>query len=87
MGRTVTIDLKKSDREALAALEAFTGFEPEAAALYAIRLVGACLREGLLTDETESAWPKEVLMTGAGGKVIAFPVQAAEKKTKDEASV
>ena len=83
----MTIDLEASDREALAALEAFTDLPPEAAALYAIRLVSACLREGLLADGAASIWPEEALLTGTGGKVIAFPAQIEKKKTKDEASV
>ena len=49
----------------------------------------SCLREGLLGGgEPSRGWPEEArLMTGTGGKVIAFPDHDAEKKGKDEASV
>lgn len=89
MERTVTIELEKTDCQALEALSAWTGFPPEMAALYAVRLVSACLREGLLGGgEPSRGWPEEArLMTGTGGKVIAFPDHDAEKKGKDEASV
>lgn len=56
------------------------GFSPEMAAHYAVRLVSACMREGLLTDVPEAIWPEEakagiyaLRSTGTLGKVIDFP--------------
>ena len=46
---------------------------------YAVRLVNACVREGLLTDVPERLWPDEakdgvsaLSETGTQGKVIEF---------------
>ena len=74
MGRKVTLDLDRDVYETLDALADSLGFSHEAAAEYAIRLVGACVREGLIEDIPARAWPGEAqLLTGTGGKVIAFP--------------
>lgn len=74
MGRKVTLDLDRDVYETLDALADSLGFSQEAAAEYAIRLVGACVREGLIEDIPARAWPGEAqLLTGTGGKVIAFP--------------
>ena len=55
------------------------GYSREAAMYYAVRLVNACVREGLLTDMPETLWPDEAqdgirALSGAGsqGKVIEF---------------
>ena len=81
MGRKVTLDLNRDVYETLTALADSLGFTHEAAAEYAVRLVGACMREGLLEDVPARAWPKEAqLLTGTGGKVIAFPRHAAKKE-------
>ena len=53
------------------------GYPPEAALSYAVRLVNACIREGLLTDVPARAWPQEAHMDR--GKVIEFP---GAKKTE-----
>ncbi|MFR8178022.1 MAG: hypothetical protein ACLVB5_13495 [Christensenellales bacterium] len=53
------------------------GYPPEAALSYAVRLVNACIREGLLTDVPARAWPEEARMER--GKVIEFP---GAKKTE-----
>ena len=64
----------------LLALADTLGFSPEMAAHYAVRLVHACVREGLLTDVPETLWPEEagagicaLRSTGTLGKVIDFP--------------
>lgn len=74
MGRKVTLDLNRDVYETLTVLADSLGFTEAAAAEYAVRLVGACMREGLLEDVPARAWPKEAqLLTGTGGKVLAFP--------------
>lgn len=83
MGRKVALDLDRDVYETLTALADSLGFTREAAAEYCVRLVGACVREGLLEDVPARAWPDEAqLLTGTGGKVIAFPRmgRAAEKE-------
>ena len=83
MGRKVTLDLDRDVYETLTVLADSLGFTKEAAAEYAVRLIGACMREGLIEDVPARAWPKEAqLLTGTGGKVLAFPrrMRAAEKE-------
>ncbi|MBR3794694.1 MAG: hypothetical protein IKK34_01520 [Clostridia bacterium] len=73
MRHKVTLELMEDSYEALLALSHAVGFPPEMTAEYAIRLVGACVREGLLEDVPARAWPEEAqLLTGTGGKVIDF---------------
>lgn len=77
MYREITLRLTREDAKELAHLSASVGFAPELAAIYAIRLVSACVREGLFSDMPQSAWPKEAHLpglfdTGTGGKVLAF---------------
>ena len=74
MRRTVTLRLDAQTDAQLEALSDALGFPKEMAAAYAIRLVGACMREGLLEDMPARAWPREAdLLTAAMGKVIDFP--------------
>lgn len=81
MGRKITLDLDRDVYETLTALADSLGFTEEAAAEYAVRLVGACMREGLIEDVPPRAWPAEAqLLTGTGGKVIAFPLAACAAK-------
>ena len=81
MGRKVTLDLDRDVYDTLTALADSLGFTREAAAEYAIRMIGACMREGLIEDVPARAWPKEAqLLTGTGGKVIAFPQTARTAK-------
>ena len=84
MQREITLRLTREDARELAHLSASVGFAPELAAIYAVRLVSACIREGLFADMPGSAWPKEAYLpglfdTGTGGKVLAF-----ERSVKDE---
>lgn len=74
------IAFTKEDYEELLFLSGTLGFPPEMAAQYAVRLVNACIREGLLTDVPEALWPQEaqacvraLRSTGTMGKVIDFP--------------
>ena len=74
MRRTVTLRLDAQTGAQLDALSDALGLPKEMAAMYAIRLVGACMREGLLEDMPARAWPREAdLLTAAMGKVIDFP--------------
>lgn len=78
MARKLTLELTKDDEKELAHLCGAVGFPPELTAIYAIRLVSACVREGLFADMPQSAWPEEAQIpglfdTGTSGKVIRFP--------------
>ena len=74
MQHRITIDLPEDTYEELLALAQAVGFTPEMTAEYAIRLVSACVREGLIEDVPARAWPTEAqLLTGTGGKVLDFP--------------
>lgn len=71
----LSLDLTRETRRELEYLADALGFEPELAAVYAIRLVSACVREGLIADVPARAWPKEaapLYATGAQGKVISL---------------
>ena len=81
MGRKVTLNLDADTRERLSELAGALGCSDELAAIYAVRLVSACVREGLIEDVPARAWPTEAqLLTGTGGKVIAFPLAACAAK-------
>ena len=83
MGRRVTLNLDGETLEKLDALAESLGFSQEMAAVYAIRLVSACVEEGLLADVPARAWPREAqLLTGTGGKVIEFYARR-EKNAKE----
>ena len=83
MGRRVTLDLDEQTLQKLDALAESLGFTQEMAAVYAIRLVSACVEEGLLADVPSRAWPREAqLLTGTGGKVIEFYARR-EKNAKE----
>ena len=83
MGRRVTLDLDEQTLDKLDALADSLGFTQEMAAVYAIRLVNACVEEGLLADVPARAWPREAqLLTGTGGKVIEFYARR-EKNAKE----
>ena len=70
-------DVLKTTYDELLTLSETIGYPPEAALSYAVRLVNACIREGLLTDVPARAWPQEAHMDR--GKVIEFP---GAKKTE-----
>ena len=83
MGRRVMLNLDGETLDKLDALAESLGFSQEMAAVYAIRLVSACVEEGLLADVPARAWPQEAqLLTGTGGKVIEFYARR-EKNAKD----
>lgn len=83
MKRRVTLNLDEQTIEKLDALADSLGFTREMTAVYAIRLVSACVDEGLIEDVPARAWPREAqLLTGTGGKVIGF-VPRGEKRAED----
>jgi len=73
MGRTVTLRLDAQTDAQLDALSDALGFSREMAAEYAIRLIGACMREGLIADMPARAWPQEAGLLTEAGRVIDFP--------------
>ncbi len=84
MVREITLRLTKEDAGELAYLSAAVGFPPEAAAVYAVRLVSACVKEGLFADMPGCAWPEEARLPGlfdmeTGGKILSF-----ERSVKEE---
>ena len=73
----ITMEIGQATYDELLTLSETIGYPPEAALSYAVRLVNACIREGLLTDVPARAWPEEAHMDR--GKVIEFP---SAKKTE-----
>jgi len=74
------ISLTEETLEELRFLSEQLGYSKDMAVHYAVRLVAACIREGLLTDMPESLWPEEaqsgiaaLRSTGTMGKVLFFP--------------
>ena len=65
----VTMEMEQATYDELLTLSETIGYPPEAALSYAVRLVNACIREGLLTEEARMG----------RGKVIEFP---GAKKTE-----
>lgn len=84
MRATYTLRLTQDAYEELQTLSDTLGFPPEMAAMYAIRLVNACIREGLLTDVPSRAWPPQAQpqSVSGGGQVIAFPGKAQKKRPR-----
>ena len=80
MEEKITLCLTGEAAQELLRLSDSLGFTPEMTAEFAIRLVAACAREGLIADTPLRAWPQDVRGeaqalrgTGTGGKVLAFP--------------
>ena len=74
----LSLELDHGLCDALDAVAAHTGMPREMAAQYAVRLVAACIREGLLEEEPSRAWPQEA--HAAPGRVIAFPARRARRR-------
>ena len=78
--RKLIIELEEDTDVQLTMLAESLGFSREDAALYAVRLVNACVREGLIADIPARAWPEEArLLTGNSGKVLSFARMRREK--------
>ena len=78
MEEKITLCLTGEAAQELLRLSDSLGFTPEMTAEYAIRLVAACAREGLIADTPLRAWPQDVRGeaqalrgTGTGGQVLA----------------
>ena len=81
MTTELTLELTQDTDEGLDELAQSLGYSREMAAVYAIRLVTACMREGQLSDVPPVAWPERPRMTGTGGKVLAF--RAPQKNARN----
>ena len=80
MGEKLLLELDGRDSQELAFLASSLGFPRQAAALYAVRLVSACIREGLIDDIAMDAWPKEAEpMYISRGKLLDFRGKKAKK--------
>jgi len=78
MGRSISLRLDAQTDTQLEALSQALGYSKEMAAVYAVRLVCACMREGLIEDVPPCAWPREAdILRAAVGKVIVFPGRKA----------
>ena len=74
MGRKVTLNLDADTEKKLLQLSSALGYSPEMAAIYAVRLVSACMREGLICDMPARAWPEEAdELVGSGAKMLKMP--------------
>ena len=83
MRTELMLELTQDTCEELDYLADSLGYSREMAVVYAVRLVSACVREGLLRDVPARAWPREAqLLTGTGGKVIEFYARR-EKNAKE----
>jgi len=81
MGRKVTLNLDADTERKLSALAGALGYSEEMAAIYAVRLVSACMREGLMDDVPARAWPKEAQpLTGSGARVLKMPALGARSR-------
>ena len=68
MGDRISLEISEDVYGDLMELADTLGYPPEAALSYAVRLVNACIREGLIGD-----MPAPKRETGEPGKVLAFP--------------
>ena len=83
MRTELMLELTQDTCEELDYLADSLGYTREMAVVYAVRLVSACVREGLLRDVPSRAWPREARLTGTGGKVLAFPAKTDAKNTQN----
>ena len=85
MRATHTIKLTQDTYEELQNLSDTLGYPPALAATYAIRLVSACYREGLLSDVPGRAWPPEAKkesVVNPDSRVITFPGGASKRRAR-----
>ena len=74
MGRKLTLNLDADTEKKLLQLADALGYSPQMAAIYAVRLVSACMREGLIDDVPARAWPEEAQeLVGGGARVLHMP--------------
>lgn len=84
MIKEITLRLTNEDAGELAYLSAAVGFPPEAAALYAVRLVSACVKEGLFADMPTCAWPPQARIPGLFGEETSGKILSFERTVKEE---
>lgn len=76
MGRKITLNLDADTERKLTQLSDALGYPPEYAAIYAVRLVHACMREGLIDHTSARAWPEEAQpLVGGGARVLKMPAR------------
>ena len=74
MGCKVTLNLDADTEKKLLELAGALGYSPQMAAIYAVRLVSACMREGLIDDVPARAWPQEAQpLAGRRARVLKMP--------------
>ena len=88
MRHRIALEMDEETLDKLDRLADSLGFTQEMAAIYAIRLVSACVEEGLIEDVPARAWPREAqLLTGTGGKVIELQTRREKSVQKGESGV
>ena len=81
MGRKITLNLDADTQKKLAQLGDALGYSQEYAAIYAVRLVSACMREGLMDSVPARAWPEEAqALVGGGARVLKMPAGGARAR-------
>ena len=71
MGRKVTLNLDADTERKLTQLCDALGYSREMAAIYAVRLGSACMRDGLIDNTPARAWPEEAQpLVGGGARVL-----------------
>ena len=73
MGKKIMLNLDADTERKLTALAVHLGYPREMAAIYAVRLVSACMREGLLDGALAGAWPQEAHTLPGGARVLEMP--------------
>ncbi len=77
MQKNVQMTFRQDVYDDIMALADEMNCPPEAAVSYAVRMIYACIQEGLLTNIRESSH-QERKFTGTMGKVLAFPDKKIE---------
>ena len=76
MGRKITLNLDADTEKKLGQLANALGYSQEMAAIYAVRLIHACMREGLIDHTPARAWPKEAKpLVCSGARVLEMPAR------------
>ncbi|MBQ4264985.1 MAG: hypothetical protein IJB85_05685 [Clostridia bacterium] len=85
MERGITLHLDENTDERLTELAGLLGYSREMAAVYALRLVSACVREGLIRDVPACAWPGEAKpLCDTQNRVLTLPHTKKSAKTGAE---
>ena len=85
MERRITLHLDENTDERLTELAGLLGYSREMAAVYAVRLVSACVREGLIRDVPACAWPGDAqALCATQNRVLTLPRAKKRAKTGAE---